>query len=185
MAALIMAVLVFVSSLGFATDLYDVMSKAVDYPGTEWQYEKVPGATVYYDTFEFNSAYTGVSIVLLIITLLLFITNTHSRRKYYIGNYIATGLVAAAQIASAVWCVPQILSYKSQYQNEVDFEALKAFSKDWGTLYKGPDETFWFDLCCVIFILLIITSLLLAANVFFKITVMKAEREAIGRGKGE
>ena len=77
MAALIAAVLVFVGSLGFATDLYDGMSKAVDYPGTEWEYEKVPGAMIYYETFEFNSAFTVVSIVLLILTLLLFITNTH------------------------------------------------------------------------------------------------------------
>lgn len=185
MAALIMAVLVFAGSLGFATDLYDGMSKAVDYPGTEWEYEKVPGAMIYYETFEFNSAFTVVSIVLLILTLLLFVTNTHSRRKYYIGNYIATGIVVAAQIATAVWCIPQIIEYKQRFQNNVDFEALEAFAKDWGTLYTGPDDTFWFDICFVIFGLLLVTSCLLVINLRFKAIVTKAEQKAVGRGKGE
>ena len=185
MAALIAAVLVFVGSLGFATDLYDGMSKAVDYPGTEWEYEKVPGAMIYYETFEFNSAFTVVSIVLLILTLLLFITNTHSRRKYYIGNFISTGIVVAAHIVTAVWCIPQIMGYKQKYLNNVDFEALEAFAKDWGTLYTGPDDTFWFDICYVIFGILLLTSCLLIVNLILKMTVMKGEQEALANGKGE
>ena len=82
--ALIMAALVFMSSLGLSTDLYDALSKAVMYPGTEWEYTSVPGATVYYEMFDFNSAFTVGSIVLILVTLILFITNTHSRRKFYI-----------------------------------------------------------------------------------------------------
>lgn len=183
--ALIMAALVFLSSLGFSTDMYDAFSKAVDYPGTEWQEERVPGAMVYYESFEFNSAFTAVSIALVIVTLTLFITNTHSRRKYYIGNYIATGLVVAAEIGVSIWCLPQIAGFKSQYQNNVDFEALGDFSKAWGTLLIGPDDTFWFDICFVAFGILIFTSLLLVLNICFKVIVMKAEQKAIGGGKGE
>ena len=91
----------------------------------------------------------------------------------------------AAQIASAVWSITQIADYKSQFQNNVDFEALEAFSKDWGTLYIGPNDTFWFDICYVIFGLLIVTSVLLIVNLCMKAVVMKAERDAIGSGKGE
>jgi len=184
-AALIMAALVFVSSLGLSTDLYDALSKTILYPDYDLDYSSVPGSRVYYDMFGFNSAFTVVSIVLIVITLALFVTNTHSRRKYYIGNYIATGLVVAAQIASAVWSITQIADYKSQFQNNVDFEALEAFSKDWGTLYIGPNDTFWFDICYVIFGLLIVTSVLLIVNLCMKAVVMKAERDAIGSGKGE
>ncbi|MBR5090069.1 MAG: hypothetical protein IK093_11645 [Ruminiclostridium sp.] len=181
--ALIMAALVFVSSLGLSTDLYDALSKTILYPDYDLDYSSVTGSRVYYDMFGFNSAFTTASIVLIVVTLTLFVTNTHSRRKYYIGNYIATGLAVAAEIAMAIWCIPQIASYKSQFQNNVNFEELEAFSKDWGTLYIGPDDTFWFDICYVIFGILILTSLLLVANICFKSAVMKAEREAIGTRK--
>ncbi len=181
--ALIMAALVFVSSLGLSTDLYDALSKTILYPDYDLDYSSVTGSRVYYDMFGFNSAFTTTSIVLIVVTLTLFVTNTHSRRKYYIGNYIATGLAVAAEIAMAIWCIPQIASYKSQFQNNVNFEELEAFSKDWGTLYIGPDDTFWFDICYVIFGILILTSLLLVANICFKSAVMKAEREAIGTRK--
>ena len=183
--ALIAAALVFVGSLGFSTDMYDAMSKAVDYPGTEWQEERVTGAMVYYESFEFNSAFTTVSIVLLVITLALFLTNTHSRRKYYIGNYIATGLVVAAEIAVSAWCLPQIADFKSRFQNNVNFEELKEFSESWGTLYIGPNDTFWFDICYVIFGIVIFTALMLVLNVRLKAIVMKAEKNAIGGGKGD
>lgn len=179
--ALITAALVFVSSLGLSTDLYDALSKTILYPDFDLDYTSVPGSRVYYDMFGFNSAFTKASIALIVITLSLFVTNTHSRRKYYVGNYIATGLAAVSEIGIAAWCIPQIASYKSQYQNNVDFEALETFSKDWGTLYIGPNDTFWFDICYVIFGILILTSLLLVLNVRLKAIVMKAEREAIGK----
>lgn len=185
MMALIMAALVFVSSLGLSTDLYDALSKTILYPDYDLDYTSVTGSRVYYDMFGFNSDFTKVSIVLIIITLALFFTNTHSRRKYYIGNYIATGLVVCAQIAMAIWCLPQIANYKSQFQNNVNFEELEAFAKDWGTLYIGPNDTFFFDICYLVFGLLLVASCLLIVNLVLKITVMKAEQEALGSGKGE
>lgn len=183
MMMLIASALVFVSALGLSTDLYDALSKAVMYPGTEWEYSSVPGATVYYDMFGFNTAFTRVAIGLILVSLVLFLTNTHSRRKYYIGNYIATGLSAAAAIGVSVWCIPQIADYKSQFINNVDFEALKAFSKDWGTLYIGPGDTFWFDICYFVFGFLLLSAVLLVVNCVLKVNVMKAEQAAIGSGK--
>jgi len=185
MLALIAAVLVFVGSLGISTDLYDALSKTILYPDYDLDYTSVTGSRVYYDMFGFNSDFTKVSIVLILVTLALFFTNSHSRRKYYIGNYIATGLVVAGEIAASVWCIPQIASYKSQFQNNVDFEALETFSKDWGTLYIGPDDTFWFDICYWIFGILLVTACLLIVNLVLKITVMKGEQEALASGKGE
>jgi len=67
----------------------------------------------------------------------------------------------------------------------VDFEALKAFAKDWGTLYIGSENTFWFDITFVIFGFLLLTALLLILNVCFKTVVMKAEKRAVGCRKDE
>ena len=181
--ALIASALVFVYSLGISTDLYDALARTILYPDYDLDYTSVEGSRVYYDMYEFNSAFTKVAIGLILVTLILFITNTHSRRKYYIGNYIAAGLSVAANIAMSVWCIPQIMDYKSQYQNNVDFEALKAFSEDWGTLYIGPEDTFWFDVSYFVFGLLLLTSCLLVINVILKVIVMKAEKSAIGSRK--
>ena len=183
MMVLIASVLVFVYSLGISTDLYDALSRTILYPDYDLDYTSVEGSRVYYDMFQFNSNFTKASIGLIIVTLVLFVTNTHARRKYYIGNYIAVGLSTVANIVMTVWCVPQIMDYKAQYQNNVDFEALEAFSKDWGTLYIGPEDTFWFDVSYAVFGILMLMSCLLIVNVILKVIVMKAEKSAIGSGK--
>ena len=183
MLALIASALVFVSSLGISTDLYDALARTILYPDYDLDYTSVTGSRVYYDMFGFNSAFTKVSIGLILVTLLLYITNTHSRRKYYIGNYIATALSVIASVGVSAWCIPQIADYKSQFRNNVDFEALETFSKDWGTLYIGPDDTFWFDMCYVVFGILLFTSVLLIVNCVLKIMMMNAEKAAIGSRK--
>ena len=183
MMLLIAAALIFVYSLGISTDLYDALARTILYPDYDLDYTSVAGSRVYYDMFEFNKLFTKVAIGLILVTVVLFITNTHSRRKYYIGNYIAVGLSTLANIGISVWCIPQILDYKKQYQNNVDFEALKTFSKDWGTLYIGPEDTFWFDVSFLVFGILLFTSLLLILNLVWKIIMMNAEQNAIGRKK--
>ncbi|MBQ8967412.1 hypothetical protein [Ruminococcus sp.] len=183
MLALISAALVFVYSLGISTDLYDALARTILYPDYDLDQTSVAGSRVYYDMFGFNKAFTRVSIGLIVITLALFITNTNVRRKYYTGNYIATGLFAVSAIGVTVWSVPQIMDYKAQFQNNVDFEALKAFSKDWGTLYIGPEDTFWFDISYAVFGFLILAALLLIFNLVLKVIVMKAEQQAIGKGR--
>ena len=185
MLTLIAAALTFVYSLGISTDLYDALSKTILYPDYDLDYTSVTGSRVYYDMFGFNSTFTKVSIGLIIVTLVLFITNTHARRKYYIGNYVAVGLSTVANIVMTIWCIPQIMNFKAQYQNNVDFEALKAFSEDWGTIYIGPEDTFWFDVSYAVFGLLLFASCLLIVNVVWKVIMMKAEKSAIGSRKGE
>ena len=184
MLALIAAALVFVYSLGMSTDLYDALARTILYPDYNLEQTSVAGSRVYYDMFSFNQTFTRVSIGLILVTLVLFITNTNVRRKYYIGNYVSAGLFAVAALGVTIWSVPQIMDYKSKFQNNVDFEALKAFSKDWGTLYIGPNDTFWFDISFAVFGFLIFTVVLLVLNVILKILVMKAEQNAIGKGRG-
>ncbi len=183
MLALIAAALVFVYSLGMSTDLYDALARTILYPDYDLEQTSVAGSRVYYDMFAFNKTFTKVSIGLILVAVLLFITNTNVRRKYYSGNYISTGLFTVSSIGVAVWAIPQIMDYKSQYQQKVDFEALKAFSEDWGTLYIGPEDTFWFDISYAVFGFLILTAVLLVINMILKILVMKAEQNAIGKGR--
>ena len=172
--AVIVAALTFAYSLGLVTDLYD---------GLYWTNNKVDGAEIFYNIQDFNKQLTYVGIALLLLSALLFLTQTHARRKYYIGNYCATGLFAAGAVATAGWSWVNLLGpsgFKYQFLNNLDFEAyLKRATK-----YKQTyiDSTFWFDIQLVLGILLIITAVLLVVNLCMKITVMRRESALIAEG---
>ncbi|MBQ0125083.1 MAG: hypothetical protein KBS59_02015 [Clostridiales bacterium] len=178
--ALAACAVVFIYSLGLLTDLYDSLYPTMMDPediSQTW----VTGSQIYYEMQDFNSALLKCGIVLIIISLFLFITNTHKRRKYYIGNYISSGVNVIAYIGVSVWALPQIAKYKNQYLTTVDFDALKSFSEMWKSRYT--DSTFWFDASKFVFALLIISAVLIIANLIWKIIMMKEERRLIDAGK--
>ncbi|MCX4357079.1 MAG: hypothetical protein OSJ43_12790 [Oscillospiraceae bacterium] len=178
-AMLIAAALVFVYSLGLMTDLYDSLYTTIRSP-SNLDRTTVPGSRIYYDMQGFNSQFTNVSIILILVTLFLFVTNTHSRRKYYIGNFVAIGLSAVFNIGMSVWTFGQIAVYKAQFL-QIDFEALKTHAETMNTLYT--DSTFWFDISYAVFGLLLLLTVLLVVNLILKLIVMKEEKRLIGSRK--
>lgn len=172
--------LVFLYALGIMTDLYDTlystMMNSADLTQTD-----VPGSIVYYNMQQFNSVFLKYSIGLILLACLLFLTNTQVRRRYYIGNYVAIGLFAAANIGLAVWAHGYIEIFKQQFQM-VDFEALKKHAEMWKTAYT--ESTFWFDAHYIVFAVTIIVSLALVANAVWKAKLMKEEAQLIEAGKG-
>ena len=130
---------------------------------------------------DFNQDLLKYSIVLILLGCLLFITQTHSRRKYYIGNYVAIGLYSAANIAMAIWAHTWIEAYKTFFLTQVDFEALRKHADMWKTAYV--DSTFWFDIHYAVFAISIIVTGLLIANMIWKICLMKEEQKLIEAGK--
>ena len=101
LAAIIVSAIFFLYSLGIMTDLYDSLYDTMRNPSNPFQTD-VEGSIVYYNMQEFNRMFLMLSIVQLLLGALLFITNTHSRRKYYIGNYVATGLFVAGGVFFAL-----------------------------------------------------------------------------------
>lgn len=177
--SIVASALVFLYSLGLLTDLYDslypTMMNPYDLTDTD-----VPGSIIYYDMQPFNMQLLRVSIGLILLSCLLFITNTASRRKYYIGNYAAVGLNAAANVCAAVWAHGQITAFRAQYL-EIDFEALQFHSEIWETPYI--DSTFWFDVHYAVFALTLIVTVLLIANTIWKMNLMRGEKKLIEAGK--
>ncbi len=162
---------IFVYSLGIITDLYDSLYLTMRNPNDLTQ-TSVPGSIVYYNMQGFNQSLMLSGIGLILLAVLLFLTNTHVRRKYYIGNFVSTGLWAAAAIGISVWAHIQIESYKAQFL-QIDFAALKAHAETWKTLYT--ESTFWFDVHYVLFALLIAVAVLLVLNAFWKVSLMKQD----------
>ena len=174
------SVVVFLYSLGIMTDLYDSLYFTIRDPNKP-ERNPVAGSLLYYDMQGFNRQFLHYAIGLIICAVLLFLTNTNVRRRYYSSNIIAVILNLAANIYVAVWAMGQIAAYKEQFL-QVDFEALKEFSERRHTYYT--ESTFWFDVSTVVFAFAIIANVLLVANMIWKFRLMKEEKQLINAGKG-
>ncbi len=176
------AALTFVYALGLMTDIYDSLYSTMRNPNDLLD-TKVPGSIIYYDMQDFNRTLMGVSIGLILISCLLFITNTQSRRKYYIGNYFAIGLNAVAMIGSQIWIHINISRFKEQYLTTVDFEALRKYADMWKEYYT--DSTHWFDLHYAVAVIAILAVVALLLNMVWKIILMRSEKRLVAQGSGK
>lgn len=181
-AALAACGLMFVYSLGLSTDLYDGLFYALpEEAKLETAKINVPGAEVYYQIQPFNRALLNSSIVLLLLACLLFITSTHSRRRYYIGNAVSTFAFAGAGIGVSIWAHQQIELFKAKFL-QMDFEAYLKYATRRKKSYI--DSTFWFDAHYVVVAILLVVCVALVINYFWKLSLMKAEKRLINEGKG-
>lgn len=179
LAAIIVSAIFFLYSLGIMTDLYDSLYDTMRNPNDITQTD-VSGSIIYYAMQAFNRQLLMLSIGQILLAALLFITNTHSRRRYYIGNFAATGLFTAFAVYNTVYAHVNIEEAKRQFL-QVDFAALKEHAEMWGTLYT--ESTFWFDLHYAVFGLLLAVCALLVANAVWKVRLMKDEASLVEEGR--
>ncbi len=179
LALLIVSAMIFIYSLGIMTDLYDALYSTIR-SAKNLDKSTVTGSRVYYDMQDFNKLFLKLSIGMILLCVILFITNTHNRRKYYIGNYCSIALAAAGGIAFSVWAHGQIEAFKAQFLN-INFEELAEHAAKRKTLYT--ESTFWFDIHYLLFGLLLVGIVLLAANAIWKRNLMKEEQALVAGGK--
>ncbi len=181
-AALAACALVFLYALGLSTDLYDGLFYALpEEAKLETAKINVPGAEVYYHIQPFNRALLNSSIALLLVASLLFITSTHNRRRYYIGNAVSTFGFAGAGIGISLWAHQQIEAFKAQFL-QIDFAAYEKYATRRRKEYI--DSTFWFDAHYAVFAVVILVCLALIINYGWKLYLMRAEKKLIDEGKG-
>ena len=177
--ALVSSVVVFLYSLGIMTDLYDTLYSTMMNPADLTQTD-VPGSIIYYDMQAFNSTLLKYSIILILLGCLLYITNTHIRRRFYIGNWFAILAFAGANCYVAYWAHQNIEQYKAQFL-QIDFEALQFHADLWGTAYT--ESTFWFDVHYGVFAFALLVSLLLIIHIIWKGILMRQEGKLIAAGR--
>jgi hypothetical protein len=177
--ALASSVVIFLYALGIMTDLYDTLYSTMRNPADLTQTD-VPGSIVYYNMQPWNAYFLHWSIGMILLACLLFITNTHIRRKYYIGNYLAVAAFVGANFYVAFQAHSYIELFKARFL-QVDFEALKAHADLWKTAYT--ESTFWFDVHYAVFAFALLVSLALVACTVWKLSLMKEEAKLIAKGK--
>ena len=173
--SLVAGALVFVYSLGLLTDLFDTLYSMIPNPNN-LDSAKVQGARIYYDMQPFNRTLLRCSIGMILLSCVLFLTNTHVRRKYYIGNAVATALNVVAECAMAVWCHIQVTAFKAQYLTTVDFAELEKRLFRRGTY---TDSTFWFDIHYLVCGVAILAAVLLIVNYIWKKKMMQEEQKLL------
>ncbi len=176
------SVVTFFYSLGIMTDLYESFYysiRSVDNPDRN----PIAGSLIYYDMQDFNRSFLHMGLMLILVSLLLFITNTHIRRRYYIGNIFAVLVNVVANIYVAVWASGQINAYKAQFVNGVDFQAFREYADLMKSYYT--ESTFWFDVHIYVFGFSIIACVLLVLVTAWKFALMSGEKKLIAEGKGE
>ena len=180
LAAIIVSAIFFLYSLGIMTDLYDSLYTTMRNPNNINQ-TSVEGSQIYYYMQDFNNSLLMCGIGMILLAVLLYITNTHIRRRYYIGNFFSIGLFTAASIGISIYGHTYIEFYKAWYLQNLDFAALKEFSEMWGTLYT--ESTTWFDLHYLVFGLILVVSVFLVINAVWKVRLMKDEAKLVEEGR--
>lgn len=178
-AAIAACAVVFLYALGLMTDLYDSLYYTMTNP-SDVHKTMVQGSWIYYDMQPFNRSLLSGAIVMLLLSCLLFLTGTHKRRKYYMGNVFSICAFAAGSAITSVWAHIQLTAFRAQFLT-IDFATMAKMAKMWKKPYY--DSTFWFDVHYVIFGLLLIVSLMLIANLIWKKRLMKQEQLLIDEGK--
>ena len=167
------AALVFIYSLGLVTDLhYNNFAYYSENP----ERPKFEGAEIYREIQPFNSQLTAAGIVLILSAVLLFVFSTHSRRRYYIGNYITIALNAVLSIGVAIFGVVNVIKYREMYFR-IDFEELER----WQGILRKPYSIspFWFDIGFYVFGFVILATLLSLCSLAFKVYVMRGEKKLL------
>lgn len=188
--AMVASVILFLYALGMMTDLYDALYTTLrirvgEAVGGAYELSvserSVAGAMVYTDMQWLNQWLVKASIVYILLACLLYVTNTHVRRRYYIANYISTGLFVGASVYIPFATHGLIEYYKAQWLS-VDFSALAEYAATYNSTYT--ESTLWFDLHYVVFAVMIVMAVLMLVNCVWKISLMKEETKLIAQGKG-
>ncbi len=176
--AIIVSAAVFIYSLGIITDIYDTLYSTMRNPN-DLTKTSVAGSFLYYEMQGFNQSFMLYGLAMILLSVGLFLTNTHTRRKYYIGNYVSVGLWSVAAVGGSVWSHFQIEAIKAKWL-QIDFEALQKHAQTFKSLYT--ESTFWLDLHYLICALLLLVTVLMVCNLVWKQKLMREETALLAKG---
>lgn len=177
---IITAALTFIYALGMITDIQEALRSTMRNPMKPEQ-TRVEGSWIFYDMQPFNKAFVNASLVPILLACFLYITNTHSRRKYYFSNFLAVGAYSIATIGIGFWAHQQIEAFAVQYMTTINFEQLKAYSELMGTPYL--DNTNMLDLHRTVLAIAIVSVVALVGNMIWKIILMRSEKKLLAAGE--
>ncbi len=132
-----------------------------------------------------NDTLFTIGIIDVVIGILPIIAACQKRRKYYITNYIAVGIVVVYQIVFAILVIVFVSNVMQAY-NSVDLVSAAASYKtlglnvQYGEFSTKPwTSTFGY----VLVALTLVDAVLLVLNVVWKVLLMKGEAKLLSQSK--
>lgn len=168
---LIVSGISFILSLGLLTDIYYVQLAS--------SFGVVDKKDNIFKSMQpFNNDLVAIYITLIVLSALLILTNTNTRRKYYISNFVNIGAISLFSLGSTIYTVASLVKFKHIFKTEVDFERWKEVTEVMKKL-EYTESTFWLDINMAASILVSIVALLLLGNLIWKIILMKEETKLL------
>lgn len=174
----ILCVALFVYSLGIMTSPYQTLQTAIDPDLDMDDPSQFADAVLFIEMQEYSGLFISFSITIFIISLSLFFSNMQKRRKYYISNFVVTGVVSAVNFAFSIWALINIASYDAKYR-AIDFVALE---QHYITQNFGPFTQpffWWASVGYVLVVALVLATVALIFNLIWKLSLMKEEEQLL------
>ncbi len=174
--ALITAILTFVYAYAiFSTDFYPMAM----YPDYFYYSEQlVFGELFYFFVQDFNRTLATLSLIFILVAVSLYLFQNQKRRRYYITNYVTTGLFCLYAIGYSVYALINLVLYNLDYAS-IDFQAvidsIGSPTIKQNFIDSVPTSTATFMIGYIIFALVLAVAVLLIINAIWKYKSIKAE----------
>lgn len=182
---LVIAALTLVYAFGFFTgNLSDLnYYSALKQSGVD-----IVGADKFVTTAQsFNQSLYIFGIIYIVITTLLFISASSKRRKYYITNYVAIGIVIAAALAMCIFLIVMSAQCTNLFLNDIDWDRLNAYQIE--NAAKGAPKvsksTANFGIGFALAVIVLLNAVALAGNLVWKVMLMRGEKALLASAQPE
>ncbi|MDE7181438.1 MAG: hypothetical protein K2O41_00210 [Clostridia bacterium] len=172
LVTLIVAALSFVYALAFCSGtIYQYGTLYLQSSGKE----RVSGAADLFLVSQYdNGILITLSIVFIVVTVLHYIAASQKRRKYYVTNYVATGIVVLYQIIFAILLIVYVSEVFSLF-NAIDrVAAEEAYLRD-----DFKYSTINFIMGYVLVGVVVVNAVALILNLVWKIKLMQGEKKLL------
>lgn len=182
---LVLGALTLLYAFAYCSGSLGNLGTAIDRRGRSF-FEAAAGkrdATLYTDVQPFNNMLMYFGIVMILASVLLFITGCNSRRNYYVSNYVAIGICSVVDIVMPVVALIMNAHWQSEFL-KVDFDGWQMVAAESETI-KYSNSTLWFNIGYAVYVLMIIAAVVLILNLVWKIKLMQGEKKLLEKGAVE
>ena len=155
-----------------------------------------PYNTWIYDAQAAMDTLVVLCIIFFVVIALAYILCMNSRRKYYVSNYVMSGVIIAYAVFLAIFGLATVISLMSSFyegaffsladtyaNNPVDLEVAKFLVLQKNGVFDTQisDSPLMFVLGIVAFVLVLFVAVAWVYNLIWKIKLMKGEKELLSK----
>ena len=128
----------------------------------------------------FVETMVAVGITFIVLAALLFVTSSHSRKNYYITNYIAVGLFVAFAMFMAIFIMIKVTTLMGMFYNDITWDNVADKIAALAGLYPiKKSDNYPFIIGYIVAALTIFDALLVVLCTVWKVLLMKGEKKLL------